>query len=383
MITLLVGVVAALAGGLIGFSWARPRASTPSAKPAPLPALDGAVDAVLPAEIIRSVMDSTPTALVVYRDAGTIAYANRGARELFFEGRPAEGTNLLALLGQAPEPLRAALLGGRDDLFTIEQDGERETYHLARSTLDLGGEPHTMIIVRHLTQELNRREIEIWKKLLRVISHELNNSLAPVSSLMHSARLMVSGAAEEPKLARVFETVSERIDHLKSFLEGYARFARLPAPRKDRVAWAAFLAGVRELYPDVRYGEPPAADASFDRGQMQQVIINLLKNAAEAGSPPGDIQLDVQASGDLVRIDVSDRGKGMTEDVMRNALLPFYSTKERGSGLGLALCQEIVEAHGGRLRIRSREGGGLVVSCVLPSGDRALANRARLTLTRG
>ena len=108
-----------------------------------------------------------------------------------------------------------------------------------------------------------------------------------------------------------------------------------------------------------------------------------MKNAEEAGSPPGDVSLDVVSTADGPRIEVSDRGKGMTEEVMRNALLPLYSTKERGSGLGLALCQEIVESHGGRLRIRNREGGGLVVSCVLPTADkRAVTDRARLTLTQ-
>jgi signal transduction histidine kinase len=103
---------------------------------------------------------------------------------------------------------------------------------------------------------------------------------------------------------------------------------------------------------------------------MEQVMLNLFRNAEEAGSPPEAIELGVEeAKGGGFDLVVSDRGSGMTDEVLRQALLPFYSTKERGTGLGLALCREIVEAHGGELRIQRREGGGLTVSCWLPGPE--------------
>jgi len=105
----------------------------------------------------------------------------------------------------------------------------------------------------------------------------------------------------------------------------------------------------------------------FDAGQMQQVLINLLKNAVEAGGPPEDITLSIaEVPAGAFEIRVEDRGKGMRDDVMKNALLPFFSTKPSGSGLGLPLCREIVEAHGGTLSIRPRTGGGISVICLIP-----------------
>jgi signal transduction histidine kinase len=139
---------------------------------------------------------------------------------------------------------------------------------------------------------------------------------------------------------------------------------------------------LRALYPEAAL-TAPTGTGFFDPAQMQQVLINVIKNAEEAGSPRDAIAVVVEASDAVARITVSDRGKGMTPEVMKSALLPFYSTKERGSGLGLALCREIVEAHGGRLRIQSREGGGTNLVFDLPlEGRHAGASLARLTLTR-
>jgi nitrogen fixation/metabolism regulation signal transduction histidine kinase len=383
MLDVILVLVTAVATAIATLAFARTRRGAPPPGLAAPPPEEHMLGPLLSAEVGRMIVDSAPTAIVVYGDAGAITYANAAARDLFFEGAPAQGANLLTLLGNAPDPLRKALLGGTDVLFTVEQDGERETYHLAKRTLYVAGDPQTILLVKHLTQELNRAEVEIWKKLIRVLGHELNNSLAPVSSLMHSARILVKGSAEEEKLVRVFETVAGRVDHLKTFLEGYAHFARMPAPRQERVAWGPFLEQIRTLYPDIQHGAAPEAAGHFDPAQMQQVLINLIKNAEEAGGARTAIELTVDATDEGFRVAVSDRGEGMTDDVLRSALLPFYSTKERGSGLGLPLCREVLEAHGGRLRIQRRDGGGTIVTCLLPRSDkRALTSRARLTLTR-
>jgi nitrogen fixation/metabolism regulation signal transduction histidine kinase len=339
-------------------------------------------DPLLSAELVRDMVDRAPLAMIVYSDAGPIAFANSTARDLFFEGKDAQGTNLLSLLEHAPPPLRNALMGGSDDLFTVEEDGERETYHLAKRAVSLGGEPHTLLVVKHLTHEIGRQEVETWKKLIRVWSHELNNSLAPVSSLMHSARMLVKGGPDEQKLTRVFDTVADRVDHLKAFLEGYARFARMPAPQKRRLPWSALVDPLRGMYPEAQF-IAPAGVGFFDPAQMQQVLINAIKNAEEAGSSRDEVAVEIQTTEGVARLTVSDRGKGMTPEVMKSALLPFYSTKQRGSGLGLPLCREIVEAHGGRLRIQSREGGGTTIAFELPlNGRHTGTSVVRLTLTR-
>jgi two-component system, NtrC family, nitrogen regulation sensor histidine kinase NtrY len=258
-----------------------------------------------------------------------------------------------------------------------------ETYHLAKRHFELHGNTHTLLMVKHLTRELRRQEIDIWKKLVRVVSHELNNSLAPIKSLVHSARIMTKSDAN-PKLDRVFSTIDERASHLQGFVESYARFARLPNPRRESVELSEFLAHVGTLAPYARIAPSPATmRAVFDRSQLEQVIINLLKNAKEAGGPENDISLDVKSdSADGAIIVVEDRGPGMSAEVLESAMLPFYSTKEGGSGLGLALCREIVEAHGGGIRLENRVGGGLTVTCTVPSPAKpATSPKARLTLS--
>jgi two-component system, NtrC family, nitrogen regulation sensor histidine kinase NtrY len=337
--------------------------------------------------LLQTVVENAPMAIVLYGHTGKLLYSNAEARELFFEGRSLTGENFLRLLDRAPEALRQGLLVETDALFTAEADGESSTYHLAKRYFDLENEPHTLLMVKHLTPELGRQEIEVWKKVIRIINHELNNSLAPISSMVHSARLIAKNPEQLSKLTRVFDTIEERSTHLAAFLEGYARFARLPKPRIETVSVAPFLDGIRMLFPELSLeaAPPPVASACFDTGQIQQVLINLLKNAREASTQGASVTLSVSAEeSGAVTFAIADRGSGMTDEVLKNALLPFFSTKEKGTGLGLALCREIVEAHRGKLRIARREGGGIIVSCWLP-GKAAVtqARTGRLTLTRG
>ncbi len=339
--------------------------------------------------LFGTLVEAAPMAIVLLRGAGTIVFANPAARELLFEGSDAAGQNLLALLGSAPAPFRDALLGEDDALFTVGSPGEGgggETYHLAKRSFESRGEPLTLVLVRHLTRELRRREVATWKRLLRVISHELNNSLAPISSMAHSARLIAKNPSKAHLLDGVFDTIQERTAHLKEFLEGYANLARLPDPRRAHVAWPALLARVREAWPSVEVAEAPPGTGWLDEAQIGQVIVNLVKNAAEAGEGSESkepVTLDVSRVEAGFEIVVRDRGPGMSPEVLENALLPFYSTKERGTGLGLALCREIVEAHGGKIRLMNREGGGLEVGCFLPDEGAARTTQARLTVTRG
>jgi signal transduction histidine kinase len=176
-----------------------------------------------------------------------------------------------------------------------------------------------------------------------------------------------ASSASPARLDDIFEAIDERVRHLSDFLDGYARFARLPRPDRRPAAWSELLGSVERLFPFKRIGTIPSEPALFDPVQMQQVLINLLKNAAESGGPPEEIAVAIErapAGGWLLA--VLDRGRGMDDEAMKKALLPFYSSKQTGSGLGLPLCTEILTAHGGTLHLQRREGGGTAVVCILP-----------------
>lgn len=315
--------------------------------------------------LLDTVLQTTPLALTLTNAAGRIVYGNIAARQLLRGGRKLEGFALTELLEESPAALREALKGDGDTLFTMEIAGEPEVYHLSRRGFVLNGQPHELLLLKQLTRELAAQEVVVWKKVIRVIAHELNNSLAPIRSLAHSGALLAVGA-ESAELERVFATIGNRASHLATFIEGYAKFAKLPKPRPAPVAWPTFLARIAAAQPFSIEGSVPQREASFDVGQLEQVMINLLKNAAESGSPAEAITVSVHSRAQGFMLEVADRGTGLTEQVLRDALLPFFSTKPSGTGLGLTLCREIIEAHGGRLTLANRPGGGALVSIHLP-----------------
>jgi len=320
--------------------------------------------------LLDTMVQNTPVAMLLLAEApqrgALVVYANLAARQLLAEGRKLEGHRLDELLADASPALKEALARGGDGLFTAGEGEEEEVYHLARSHFSLNGRRHELLLLRHLTAELRRQEVRTWKKVIRVISHELNNSLAPLASLAHSGAALVRRGQTE-RLPQILETIGERTRHLESFILGYARFAKLPTPRLQPCPWPALVARLATQADFRVAGELPEEAAQFDTAQMEQALLNLLKNAHESGSRPEDVELQVRRVQDMLRIEVLDRGSGMSEAVLTNALVPFYSTKRSGTGLGLALVREIAEAHGGRVLLANRDGGGLAVTMILPA----------------
>ena len=316
--------------------------------------------------LLDTVVQHSATALVLTDAGDRIVYANLAARHLFNEGKNPAGLRFEDLLAACPEAMRQALAASEDSLFGVEMGNDEEYFHLSRRDFRLQGRPHQLYLVQRMTRELSRQEVAVWKRVIRVISHELNNSLAPISSLAHSGAELAR-RNDLARLPKVFEGIGERVRHLHSFTAGYASFAKLPQPNPVQVEWAAFLEALR-LHCEFRLlGEVPADPGRFDAAQIEQVLINLVKNAHESGSAAGEVTLTITRTFQNWRVEVADRGPGMTDTVLAQALLPFYSTKRAGTGLGLALAREIVEAHGGRIVLANREGGGLRVTVSLPA----------------
>jgi two-component system, NtrC family, nitrogen regulation sensor histidine kinase NtrY len=321
--------------------------------------------------LLDTLLHGVPVATLLVGPSGRVLFSNRAARHLLGHGRRLEGHRIAEILAAAPPELAAVLpmspVAESDALFTVRIDGEDETFKAGRRSFQLGGQEHTLYLVERLTPELRRHEVEAWKNAVRIVNHELNNSLAPIRSLVNSARSVLDKPEHRHRLEDIFATVAERVTHLAAFLDGYAAFARLPAPRKRDVVWADLLDRVRQICPFEIEGPVPSAPACIDPSLMEQVLINLVKNARESGGPLDEVKVSVRlaADGGFV-LTVVDRGRGMDEEVLRRALVPFYTSKPQGTGLGLPLSSEIVEAHGGRLQLDNRTGGGLAVTCRLP-----------------
>jgi nitrogen fixation/metabolism regulation signal transduction histidine kinase len=316
--------------------------------------------------LLDTVIQATPLALVLTNANGAVIYANLAARHLFHGGQKLEGLAFDRVLERSPAALRSALTQDRDTLFTVEEQGEPQIYHLSQRRFLLNGQPHRLLLLKQLTREFNAREVATWKRVIRVIAHEINNSVAPIASLAQSGQRL----AEQPdsaQLKRVFAAIDERMAHLAGFVDGYSRFAKLPRPRAEPVEWSGFVERLRTVAPFAIDGAAPSEPGWFDASQMQQVLLNLLKNAHEAGSPADEVRIAIERQTDTWQLEVRDRGAGMSDEVLSNALVPFYSTKATGTGLGLTLCREIVEAHGGTLEIGNRVGGGVSVRIVLPT----------------
>jgi signal transduction histidine kinase len=264
----------------------------------------------------------------------------------------------------------------------LQREGEREVYQVTKRAFGSSGAATRTILTLHpVTAEILREEVIAYKKLLRVLGHELNNSLAPVASLSGTGKRIVS-AGPHPELGELFDTIGERVEHLRTFLLRYAELARLPHPRSREVELGPTLAHVARLFPGIRVST--AGPCAFcDEAQVQQLLVNLVKNAIEAGSPNADIEVNAAVRQDgTLGMTISDRGRGLSDEELVAALVPFFTTKPGGTGLGLAVCREIVEAHGGRLRLRNREGGGAEVIVRIPGREREGSAGLSWTLTR-
>lgn len=326
--------------------------------------------------MLDKVLQSSPQAVILKNDKGFIVYSNYSARDLFNAKTALEGSQFAHLLENAHPQLNNALTRGSDGLFTLDtEDQESQAWHLSTGKLLLNNQYHYLYVFKQLTRELSRQEVEVWKKVIRIISHELNNSLGPMSSMLHSGQLL-SEKVDEPRLSRVFATISERIKHLNDFVQGYGKFAKLPTPQPSAINWQVLLTQLQNQWCfmlDISNDVHTLADPI----QVEQLLINLIKNAHESGSASEHISVTVTQNIKGTHISVNDQGKGMSEQVMANALIPFYSTKVAGSGLGLALCREIVEAHHGQISLHNRKHGGLSVHVILPHGPNKQSQKSR------
>ena len=320
---------------------------------------------------LEALLDTVAAALLLVDDDGRVTLANRAAREL---GGAAGGRiTEVPALGEAAGVL-AALPPGARAIVRLADQGRMLAFAAGFRTGD--GARRRLISLQSLSGELSAVELKAWQDLVRVLAHEMMNSLTPIVSLTES--LQAHGAtATDAETTAALEVIARRSAGLMSFVERYRRVAELPEPRFDDISARAFVAGLDRLIAGlvsekaVAYAsrvEPADSRIRADPELLEQAMINLLKNALEAvdGLETPRIELScVRAEGRLV-LAVSDNGRGLPTADPEQVFTPFFTTKAGGSGIGLSLARQIALAHGGALTAAANAPAGTVFTMALP-----------------
>lgn len=317
--------------------------------------------------LLRTVMEEINLAVFAFDDQRRLRLVNRAAERLL--AQPSE-----RLLGRSAAELGLTdcLDGPASRTIQVSFPGGFGRWGMRRSSFRQGGLPHQLLVLADLSQALRDEERLAWQRLLRVLGHELNNSLAPIKSISGS---LVDLLARDPPpvdwkddMQRGLGIVTTRADALSRFMEAYSRLARLPAPTLKPVDLGSLIQRIVALETRasvlVRPGTPVTLQADGD--QLEQLLINLLRNAADAAlEAHGGVQVSWERVAAYVEISIKDEGPGISNPA--NLFVPFFTTKPGGSGIGLALSRQIAEAHGGSLSLLNRtDRSGCVASLKLP-----------------
>ena len=318
--------------------------------------------------LLDKVLNASPMVTILVDHRGKIVFTNAAAQAAFAIEGSILGRDWPSLVDSLAPEFQTALRNNGESIFTLsDKKGLAQAWHVATSNVTIHHAKHQLFLLKAITEQLSKQEVATWKKVISVISHEINNSIAPISSMCHSGELLVKNL-NEPRLNRVFGTISRRVNHLNEFIKGYATLTKIKLPNKTIIHWPSLIEQLQSMYAFELTSELTALenDVFGDISQLEQVLINILKNAHEA-DPSGQVSIAIEQNAQHTSLAICDNGSGMSPEVVQNALLPFYSTKHSGTGLGLALSREIIEAHGGQLSYHNRDEGGLRVSIVLPN----------------
>jgi two-component system, NtrC family, nitrogen regulation sensor histidine kinase NtrY len=279
--------------------------------------------------------------------------------------RSATDLGLEALLSDSAQTQVITTIAGRTGRWQVTHGTFRES-----------GLAQHLLIISDVQPALREEERAAWQRLIRVIGHEVNNSLAPIKSMAESLHGLLSDVLEQGKIRNdtldALRVIGERTAGLGRFLAQYSRLARLPTarPRWQRLAPVLARIGALESLQGIAMDVSPDLEACIDADHLEQALINLGKNAVEAtGHSTGKVAMSARARGSDLLITVTDDGPGVANP--DNLFVPFFTTKPGGSGVGLVLSRQIVEAHGGSLQLANRaDARGAVATLVLPDAAR-------------
>lgn len=304
------------------------------------------------------IMECARTGLVTVNDAGSVYQANGEALRIFGLPRMTHIRQTETSMPEACRALQEIRTGQRLHVKEMTEAGE-VNLSLTCAEIMLDQKRLRVIAVSDIDDYLAQTQIESWSKLTRILTHEIMNSLAPITSL--SDTLLHLGRPLDTDVAQGLETISATSRRLTAFVETFRRFTRIPEPQKAPVEVRGLLERAAALVATPQVGitvdvQPAEMLVYADEGLVSQVVVNLLKNAREAVAAQPDARIDVRAridEGENIRIDVTDNGKAIPVAVTENIFTPFFTTKADGSGIGLSVSRRIMQLHNGSLRLTS------------------------------
>jgi nitrogen fixation/metabolism regulation signal transduction histidine kinase len=307
--------------------------------------------------LLRKVMEEIDVAVFAFDRQQTLRLANRAAERLL-----AQPSQRMLARDSASLGLAEFLSGPNDQTLQRSFPGATGRWRISRSGFREGGVRHQLLVVTDLTRPLREEELKAWQRLVRVLGHELNNSLTPIKSIAQSLEaLLKSDPLPEDwreDMARGLNVVAGRSASLSRFMGSYAQLAKLPPPRMSPVEINALLLRVTALEQrmQVFFEQCPPVTIHGDVDQLEQVIINLIRNAVDAAQETGGrVFVRHTENPSTVEIVVRDEGPGLSNTA--NLFVPFFTTKRGGSGIGLVLSRQIAEAHNGTVILRNASDG--------------------------
>ena len=328
---------------------------------------DQRLDALEAANLLTRVMTVIDVAMFAFDDGDRLRLINRAGEDLL--GREED-----AVLGHTAEHLGLSecLSGQTPRVMDVSVAEGLGRWELRRRNFRWEGRPHRLVVLADLSQVLREEERVAWQRLIRVLSHEINNSLTPIKSIATSLDALLErrdeADADTEDLKEGLRVIAGRSEALGRFMSSYARLAKLPQPQRRELSVEEWVRRVASLESrlDVQVVESPDVRIEADGDQLDQLLINLLDNAVDASlETGGTVRMGWSESGGHVEVRVEDEGPGLAQTA--NLFVPFFTTKPEGSGIGLALSRQIAEAHGGRVRLRNRaDGPGCVAEVWLP-----------------
>ena len=323
--------------------------------------------------LLRTVMEEINIAIFAFDADHKLRLANHAAQLLL--DKPAE-----RILGRdaAEIGLAECLEGEPARMLNITFPGGTGRWGMRRSEFREGGRPHRLIVIADLSRTLREEELQAWQRIVRVLGHELNNSLAPIKSIAGSLATLLKNSRRPPDweddMRSGLEIIGTRAESLARFMQAYARLARLPQPTLTATLLRPLVQRVVALETrlPVQVEASPEIVLNCDAAQMEQLIINLVKNAVEAaleqrhaGRDQAGVRLRWRKTANAAEVAIEDDGPGIAQTT--NLFVPFFTTKPEGSGIGLVLCRQIAENHGGTLTLANRaDASGCVATLRLP-----------------